>query len=119
MKKLAIIGALLLSGCAAHRQLACRFIAVDSHGKLLRSQTALMHSHWHKGYSSCAAMITALATGAVVETITGDQPGVQVKGSSAERLRLKRFFEPNPAPLEAQGIAAERPHFKTLMEIAE
>lgn len=120
MRRLVMIGALLLSGCAVHRPLSCRFIAVDSHGTLLKGQTAKMHSHWHRGFGACAAMIEALANGTVVETVTGDQAGVQARGKMAERLRLKRFFEAEPAINGKQGVATvERPHFKTLGEIAE
>ena len=121
MKRIAIIAAFLLTtGCAAHRQLRCRFVAVDHQGTVLRRQTARMHSHWHKGFGACAAMIEALANGTVVETVTGDQAGVQAHGSKAERLRLKNYFDAEPPISGRQGIAIVRkPSFATLGEIAQ
>ena len=120
MKRLVIVGALLLSGCAAHKQLRCRFVAVDHQGTVLKRQTAKMHSHWHPGFGACAAMIEALVNGTVVETVTGDQAGVQAHGSKAERLRLKRFFDAEPPTSGRQGIAMVRkPSFATLGEIAQ
>jgi hypothetical protein len=120
MKQLILASVLLLSGCAAKQQLRCRFIAVDGQGAMLHSQTTKMHSHWHKGFRSCSTMIEALANGTVVETVTGDQPGVQVKGSKKERLRLKKHFDAEPGPSDRQGIAMVRkPSFPTIGEIAQ
>ena len=107
---------LLGCGCASHQQLACRFVAVDGRGNVLKAPTAQMHSHWHKGAGNCESMIGALASGLVTETITGNKAGVEVRGPKEKRLLLKRLFEPLPA--ERQGVA-QVGRFPVLMELAE
>jgi hypothetical protein len=113
----AIVATLTSASCTSHKQIACRFVAVDGHGNILKTPTANMHSHWHPGVGNCAGMIQALETGLVTETVTGDQAGVEVKGSKAERLRLKQLFD--PLPLEPLNTTEVRPRFKKLMEVAE
>jgi hypothetical protein len=118
MKPLAIATLTLgLVGCASHRQIACRFVAVDERGTILKAPTAQMHSHWHNGFSNCSSMIGALQDGYVTATITGDKAGVEVKGPKAERMKLKQLF--NPAPIEPLNTTEALPRFKKLMEIAE
>lgn len=106
------------SGCAAHKQLACRFVAVDRQGTILKQPTSAMHSHWHKGLPNCESMIDALASGLIQETTTGNIAGVEVRGPKALREKLKRLMLPEPA--EKLGVAVVRhPSFKVLEEIAE
>lgn len=112
-----IAAALLLSGCASHKPLACRFVAVDNQGNVLKQPTAAMHSHWHKGELNCATMIEALADGFVSETVNGHKAGVEVRGPKEERLKLKRMFDTPAAPQERQGVASVG--FRRLMEVAE
>lgn len=118
MKPLAALSLLLLVGCASHRQLRCRFVAVNGRGEIMPAATTKMHSHWHGGFAACAAMIEGLANGTIEETITGDEAGVEVKGPKAQRLRLKRFFDAEPTDMK--GVAMVRkPSFEKLMEVAE
>jgi|SRR5579864_2870283 len=120
LRRLLIISVILLSGCASHKQLRCRFVAVDGRGKLLKAQTARMHSHWHQGFGPCVSMIEALAAGVVVETSTGNQAGVQAKGPKEMRLRLKNFFGAEPPSGGRQGVAEVRkPSFAKMGEIAQ
>jgi hypothetical protein len=114
MKKLAIISAcmLMLGGCAS-RQLKCRFVAIDMHGRIMPKQTKQMHSHWHKGMGNCTTMIYALAEGYVTETITGDQAGVEIRGPKKKRLELQKMIK------NEQGSQQQAQHFPVMTTLAE
>ena len=120
MKKLIIVGMLLLSGCASHKQLACRFVAVNpNNGDILKAPTKEMHSRWHEGWMPCVTMIEAIESGFVQETVTGHHAGVEVRGSKAQRRKLKDYFQPAPAEEKGQKVELIHPRFKKLMEVAE
>lgn len=83
MKQLLIVGALLLSGCAAHRQIRCRFTAIDAKHSPIKP-----HDKWKRGMPACVALIGTLAG---LDDPTGI--GVEVRGTKKQRKALQETIK--------------------------
>ncbi len=98
MRQLIIVGALLLSGCAAHRQIRCRFTAIDAKHNPIKP-----HDKWKHGMPACIGLI---------ETMAGlDDPtgiGVQVKGTPAQRKVLQETIKILSRPEMQNEVRIER-----------
>src|SRR5260370_24659911 len=83
MRRLIIVGALLLSGCASHKQLRCRFTAINAKHAPIKP-----HDKWKRGMPACIALIGTLAG--------LDDPigiGVEVRGTLKQRKALQETIK--------------------------
>jgi hypothetical protein len=85
MRHAVIALVLLLSGCAHRGRLACRLVALDPHGAVIKHGDR-KPAKWHTGEDQCMVKLRVMES---LPSEIQDQIGVEFRGSEAEVKALK------------------------------